>query len=83
MRTAGLTLKGPLPALPTRRQAEVHLMDFLFALDIYNTDQLATLQACRVHLRITTLADGCTADGLRIASNTWNGHRLNRHTSYK
>ena len=83
MRQAGLTLRGPIPSLPARREADVHLTDFFFALDTYTADQLDTLQACRMHLRITTLADGCTADGLRIANNTWNGHRLDRSTSYK
>ena len=57
---------------PPRRTGDIYLMDAFIAQGYSDNDILA-LNDCRLYLQATTLSDLCSADGLSITHEAWNG----------
>ena len=73
--SSNLSLRGEDITIHKQRENDIHLTDAFIAHG-YTGDQLDALNDCRLHLRATTLADLCTANGLSITSSAWHGQRF-------
>ena len=77
-----LSLKGPLPLPQLQRDNDVFLMDALVQAGVYTNHQLSRLNNCRMHLRIVTLADACSANGQSFSMRTCLCLREDRYSPY-
>ncbi len=69
-----LSLQGVDLALPPQREHDIHLMDAFIDCEP-SSDDLLTLQNCRLYLEAYSLADITTACGSRITTAAWMGKR--------
>ena len=67
-----LTLRGHDLTFPTQRLGDRRLMDCFIEAG-YDQDTVLVLQDCRLYLQAVTLSNICTADGLCIAPQAWEG----------
>ena len=80
---AGMTLCGPLQAIPLLRLHDACLMDVFMSLDCFSHKELRTLRDCRMHLEVTRVSDVATADGTAIHFDSWQGKKLDRGSPYE
>jgi hypothetical protein len=76
-----LRIKGPMQQIPLQRPNDLYLMDFIMDLGLTNK-QVYRLNNLRMHLQLTRLSDGVTADGARIHPNTWNSLPTGRPSQF-
>ena len=76
--TSPLVLHGPSLSPPLQRQHHKYLMD-AFVDQFTNQTLLMQLNACRLYLHATTLADISSADGLNVDLGVWLGQRSHNH----
>ena len=70
-----LTIKGPDIVEKLLRPHDVFLADAFVEFE-YSTEDQLTLQDCRMHLGVTSLAQISTACGSRITVEAWKGQKL-------
>ena len=82
--THGITLLADVPDLPLLRDNDSYLMD-LFTTSGFTGSQLALLNQIRLRLRVITVADITTPDGLHITPQAFlceRGNGLREHLSW-
>lgn len=55
------------------REHDRYIMDDIRSLETFSTDELKDINACRIHLQVTTLSDIVEADGKRITDEAIRG----------
>jgi len=68
----GIDIREDIYDFPERRGKDQSLMD-LFLSAGYRENELATLNQCRLHLKVIFLSDICNAQGTAIETQFWTG----------
>ena len=71
LKETSLSFKGPLAKIPPQRHHDRFIMDDLIASGLYTAKQLCQINHVRMWKQVTRLSDICTADGLRVAIDTF------------